>query len=202
MINLFLLFWLLVALFALVGYLRGWQMEVITLSGLVAMIALLQMFGYNIVSLFGAIPDGSMTPEQLDAARKQQILIQTGLFALVAFFSYQVVARFVQTATGRLGERIRAGLERRILGMVFGIVNGYLVIGGLWSFLEYLPIPDGYEQIAPGIPYPFDPNIIIRPVIDTAAFTFTQYLPLGIFSPTIWLLLFFVAFFIVIVALV
>jgi len=203
MINLFVLFLLMVALFALVGYLRGWQKEVITLSGLIAVIALLQIFGYNIVSLFGAVPEEGMTPEQLEGARRSQVFIQTGIFVIIAFFSYQIVARFLDAASrGRIGDRLRSGLERRVLGMMFGTINGYLTIGGLWSFLEYVPTPEGYEQIPVGAGYPFDPNLIVRPLIDTAAFTFTQYLPLGLFSPTLWLLLFFVAFFIVIIALI
>jgi hypothetical protein len=86
--------------------------------------------------------------------------------------------------------------------MFAGAVNGYLVIGGLWSFLEYLPVPGGYEQLLPGNQYSFDPNLILRPAIDTFALAFTEFLPLGMFNPTIWLILFFVTFFVVIVALV
>jgi len=203
MINLFLLFSLLMGLFAMIGYLRGWQKEVITLSGLVAAMALLQMFAFDIVSFLGFIPQEGSTPEQLQDVRRAQIYLQAGFLIIVAFFSYQVVARLaLQAAGGRLGDRLRSGLERRIVGLIVGIMNGYVVIGGLWGFLEYLPIPAGYEQIPAGVPYPFSPEIILRPVAETAAFTFTHYLPQGVLSPTLWLILFFVTFFIVIIALV
>jgi len=203
MINLFLLFWMLVALFAVIGYMRGWQKEVIAMSGLVGAIAVLMQFGFEMVSLFGAIPAEGMTPEQLQSVQKTQILIQGVFFAFVAFFSYQVVASLaVNIASGRLGDRLRAGLEKRIVGGLIGAVNGYLVVGGLWSLLEYVPVPDGYEHLPVGLTYPFDPNLIIRPAAETFAFTFTEFLPLGIMSPTLWLILFFVTFFIVIVALI
>lgn len=203
MINLFLLFWLLVLLFSVIGYMRGWQKEVIAMSGLVGAITVLMQFGYEMVSLFGVVPAEGMTPEQLQEIISRQILIQGTFFAIVAFFSYQVVASLaVSVAGGRLGERIRAGLERRIIGMLVGAINGYLVVGGLWSLLEYVPVPDGYEHLPVGAQYPFDPNVIIRPAADTLAFGFTEFLPLGIASPTLWLILFFVTFFIVIVALI
>jgi hypothetical protein len=63
-------------------------------------------------------------------------------------------------------------------------------------------VPSGYERLLPGVEYPFDPTLVIRPAINTFALAFAEYLPLGIFSPTVWLILFFVTFFIVIVALV
>lgn len=203
MINLFLLFWLLMTLFTVIGYMRGWQKEVIAMSGLVAAVAVLMQFGFEMVSLFGVVSAEGMTPEQLQDIRSRQILIQGVFYAIIAFFSYQVVASLaVSVAGGRLGERIRAGLERRIIGMLVGAINGYLVVGGLWALLEYVPIPDGYEHLPVGVQYSFDPNVIIRPAADTLAFGFTEWLPLGIMSPTPWLLLFFVTFFIVIVALI
>lgn len=203
MINLFLLFVLLMSMFAMVGYMRGWQKEVITLSGLVAGIALLQMFSYDILNFFGFTAQDVATPEQQVDVRRAQVYLQSGFFILVAFFSYQVVARLaLQAVSGRLGDRLRTGLERRVIGLIVGVINGYIVVGGLWGFLEYLPVPDGYEQIPAGIPYPFNPEVIIRPVVETVAFTFTQYLPQGILSPTWWLVLFFLTFFIVIVALI
>jgi hypothetical protein len=203
MINLFLLFSLLLGLFAMIGYLRGWQKEVITLSGLVAVMALLQMFAFDIVSFLGFIPQEGATPEQLQDVRRSQIYLQVGFLVIVTFFSYQVVARLaLQAARGRLGDRLRSGIERRIIGLLVGAINGYVVIGGLWGFLEYLPVPEGYAQMPAGVPYPFNPEIILRPVAETVAFTFTQYLPQGVFSPTLWLILFFVTFFIVIVALI
>ncbi len=203
MINLFLLFSMSLVLFAMIGYMRGWQKEVIALSGLVGAIAVLQQFGFEIVSFLGMVPVEGAGLQELADIRRQQIYVQAIFFVIIVFFSYQVVTRLAVTASGgRLGDRLRSGFERRVIGMFVGTLNGYLVVGSLWSFLEYVPIPTGYDHLLPGIEYPFDPTVIIRPVINTFALTFTEWLPLGIFSPTVWLILFFVTFFIVIVALV
>ncbi len=170
MINLFLGFAMSVLLFAMIGYMRGWQKEVIALSGLVGIIAVLQQFGFEIVSFLKLNPGDAVTLEEVAEIRRQQILIQSIFFLIVVFFSYQFVTRLADTATGgRLGERLRSGFESKIIGMFAGALNGYLVIGGLWSFLEYLPVPGGYEQLMPGAQYSFDPNLIMRPAIDTFA---------------------------------
>lgn len=203
MISLGVIFWIMVIFFALIGYMRGWQKEVIALSGLVGATAALQQFGYAMVSLLGAVIPDAATEEQILAIRRQQFWIQAIVLIVVAFFSYQVVSRVAESISGgRFGERLRAGLERRIVGTIVGAINGYLLIGGLWSLLEYSPSPDGYIQLVPGVAYPFVGNLIARPEIGTAAYTVSQFLPLGVFSPTIWLIFFFVTFFIVIIALV
>jgi hypothetical protein len=53
-----------------------------------------------------------------------------------------------------------------------------------------------------GAAYAFDPTVVARPVIDSTAMQMAAYLPMGVFTPTIWLLLFFIAFFVVIIALI
>lgn len=201
MVSLQFVFWFMVVFFALIGYMRGWQREVIALTGLIASIAALIQFGDSITRLVGALTGADATDPL--AIRRQQFWIQAILHSLIAFFSYQVVARIADQATGgRLGERLRGGLEKRILGALIGAFNGYLVIGTLWGFLEYQLTPGGYVQLGPGEPYPFEPGIIMRPDMAAAAASLTEYLPMGLFSPTVWLILFFASFFIVIVALI
>jgi uncharacterized membrane protein required for colicin V production len=203
MINLLLLFVILVIFFAMIGYLRGWQKEVITMFGLVGGIAMLQRFAYEILNLLNRIPVDGATPEEVLDDRRGQIFIQVAMFTLIAFFSYQIVGSLaVRLSAGKLAERFRASMERRIIGLFFGIVNGYLIVGTFWGFLEYEPVSEGYVHLAPGIPYPFDPSVIIRPLADSAALAFTEWLPLGILSPNIWLIIFFLMFFFVIVALI
>lgn len=203
MINLLLLFIILVGFFAMVGYLRGWQREVITMFGLVGGVAMFMRFAYEIVDLLGMVAPPGATPEELLDARRSQVLVQVILFSLIAFFSYQIVgALAVRVSGGKLSERIRASMERRIIGLFFGSLNGYLIVGTFWSFLEYEPVADGYSHLPPGVPYPFDPTVVVRPLADTAALAFTEYLPLGILSPNLWLIIFFLMFFFVIIALI
>jgi uncharacterized membrane protein required for colicin V production len=204
MISLAIIFWIMVIFFGLIGYLRGWQKEAIALSGLIASVAVLQQFGYELVTLVG---NATVAPERLlidpNYGLKQQFWIQAIFHAVTAFFSYQVVARLADSVTGgRIGERLRASLEKRVIGALLGFINGYLLVGGLWSFLEYQITMTGYVQLAPGAAYAFDPNVIARPLLDTSAMQLASYLPMGVFTPTIWLLLFFIAFFVVIIALI
>lgn len=204
MVSLHFVFWFMVIFFTLIGYLRGWQREVIALSGLVASIAALSQFGDSITGLIGGLT-GSVQPNPADpfAFQRQQFWIQAIFHGIIAFFSYQVVARIANQATGgRLGERLRSGLERRVIGAMIGAFNGYLTIGSIWGFLEYQITSNGYVQIPPGQPYPFDPSVIVRPDATAAAAAVANYLPMGLFSPSIWLILFFISFFIVIIALI
>lgn len=204
MVSLHFVFWFMVIFFTMIGYLRGWQREVIALSGLVASIAALSQFGDSITGLVGGLT-GTIQPDPADpfAFQRQQFWVQAIFHSIIAFFSYQVVARLADQATGgRLGERLRSGLERRVVGAMIGAINGYLAIGGIWGFLEYQITSAGYVQLPPGQPYPFDPSIILRPDAAASASALASSLPMGLLSPNVWLILFFVSFFIVIVALI
>jgi len=204
MVSLHFVFWFMVIFFTLIGYMRGWQREVIALSGLVASLAALVQFGDSITGIVGGLTGAvQINPADPMAFQRQQFWIQTVFHAIIAFFSYQVVARLADQATGgRLGERLRGGLERRIVGALIGAINGYLVIGSIWGFLEYQITNLGYIQLPPGQPYPFDPSVIVRPDAAAAAAALASWLPMGLFSPNVWLVLFFLSFFVVIIALI
>ena len=204
MVSLQIMFWALVLFFTVVGYLRGWQREVIALTSLIASLAALSQFGYEIGNAMNTILAPGSSADLVDyfALRRQQFWVQAVFHTMIAFSGYQVVARLANVAFGgRLGERLRANLERRIVGALIGATNGYLLIGGLWSFLEYELTQTGYVRLPEGVPYAFDADIIMRPIGEASAFMI-NYLPVGIISPTWWLIFFFLAFFVVIIALI
>ena len=205
MISLHIVFFLMIIFFAMIGYLRGWQKEVIALTGLVASIAFLSTFGAAFINRFpSAVADAALGPEAVVQASKTRFMLQAIFHCMLAFFSYQIVTRLAdQVSGGRIGERVRANLERRIVGSLIGAVNGYLLVGGLWSFLEYEVTPVGYIQLPPGVAYAFDP-LVIRPAADSVAMRIaTSMLPMTEnVSPTLWLIFFFIAFFVVIIALI
>jgi uncharacterized membrane protein required for colicin V production len=196
MISIDVFFWFMVGFFGLIGYFRGWQKEVIALAGLVASIAALQQFGFQIVSIITNLLTLDITSE---AWLRQQFWIQTIFHLIISFFSFQVVARLADNvAGGKLGARLRATLEKGIIGAIIGGLNGYLVIGTIWSFLEYQLTDQGYLQIPANVPYVFNPEYIARPMESAL----TAWLPMALFGPTTWLLFFFIIFFIVIIALI
>lgn len=204
MISLHIVFYLMILFFALIGYLRGWQREVIALTGLVASIAFLSTFGQEVINLWpsAAITEG-MVPEAISRANQARFWIQAIIHSAIAFFSYQMVTRLAdQVARGRLGDRVRANLEKRIVGSLIGATNGYLFVGTLWAFLEYVVTPTGYQQLPPGALYAFHP-LIVRPVEGASLIIASRFLPMtASINPTWWLVLFFIAFFVVIVALI
>jgi hypothetical protein len=132
---------------------------------------------------------------------QQQFWVQATFHLIITFFSYQVVARLAETAAGgKWAARLRVTLEKGIIGALFGALNGYLVVGTLWSFLEYQMTADEYVRLDENIGYVFS-EYITRPP-DAMTMTLIEYLPMGLFTPTIWLIFFFVVFFIVIIALI
>jgi uncharacterized membrane protein required for colicin V production len=136
MISLAIIFWIMVVFFGLIGYLRGWQKEAIALSGLIASVAVLQQFGYELVTLVGS---ATVSPDRLlldpNYGLKQQFWIQAVFHAVTAFFSYQVVARLADNVTGgRIGDRLRASLEKRVIGGVAGFCQWVSAGRGLVEF--------------------------------------------------------------------
>lgn len=203
MVSLQWIFYTMIIFFALIGSLRGWQREVLALTGLIASIAALNQFGYSFIS--NAVAGFTFRAVPLTEAEVQQAFFraQAVFHCLIAFFSYQVVARLAEGVAGnRFGDRMREGFQKRFIGAFIGAVNGYLLVGGLWSFLEFELTPTGYVQRALGTGYAFDPSIITRPAMEVGDMGFVQYLPLALIGPNLWLLFFFVAFFVVIIALI
>ena len=206
MISIAWMFYLLVAFFASVGALRGWQREVISLAGLIGSIAALNQFGFTLVDLGNRVLqffNNVQQPDDIFFLDKRFFWVQFVFHILIAFFSYQVIARIADRTPGsRFGDRLRFGFQRRFIGGFLGAINGYLLIGALWGFLEYRLTPAGYIRLPAGEQYIFDPNIITRPNVPPNAFDLAAWLPFGLINPNVWLLLFFIAFFVVIIALI
>jgi hypothetical protein len=144
-----------------------------------------------------------MPQEAVARANQARFWVQAIFHSAIAFFSYQMVTRLAdQVSRGRIGDRVRANLEKRIVGAMIGAANGYLFVGSLWAFLEYMVTPTGYQQLPLGALYAFHP-LIIRPVEGTSWIIASRFLPMtASINPTWWLVLFFIAFFVVIVALI
>lgn len=186
MISLFVLFWIMVLLFALVGALRGWSKEVIAMAGLILSLFTIRQFGGFLVGLVGG--GAELTPEAL----RQQFVVLGSLHLVIAFFSYQGVVLVKNRLSGR------EQLQERLLGFLVGGVNGYFLVGTLWSFLEYQVTRDGFVQLPQGIPYAFDPNLV-RPV---ASSVFDQliisHLPLPWLGPYLPILVVIIFLFVII----
>lgn len=207
MISILTIFFYMVFFFGLIGSMRGWQLEVIATTGLIGTIAALTQFGNDFVPRLVEVTMfiWGVEPDPATAADRGSVIIQLAFMCLMAFFSYQVVSRISQNiGSNRLGDRLRNGFQKRFIGFFLGLINGYLFFGSLWGFLEFVLVPGiGYQRRLPlTAPYPFSIETITRPDVNSAAQAWIEFLPVGWLSPTIWLLLFFAFFFLVIIALI
>jgi len=194
-ISLGTMFWIMVTFFGLIGALRGWTKEVIATSGLILSLFALNQFGTLLFSLGGSSSDAVATgfsPER----RQFYILAITHL--VITFFSYQGPV----VAGRRIGERLRVrdSFQDKILGFIVGGLNGYLIVGSLWSFLEYrLIAATEWKRLDPGIPYPFDVATILRPALDTDLYALLGNMPIPILAPYLPYLVVVVFLFVIVV---
>lgn len=125
MMQLSALLWTMAVLFGYIGFARGWNKEVIALSGIILGLFALYQF------------DDLLRGTLLASVSSDQIfLVQTALFGIIVFFAYQTRALIGTDATRARGEGGRDQLQTNILGAVVGFINGYLVWGTIWYFLE------------------------------------------------------------------
>lgn len=119
--------------FGVIGFLRGWNKELIAMAGIIlGLFALFQFDGL----LRGTILRG--------VGLDQVFLIQSGIFIVIVFFAYQT------RALGGSDRRERTSLQESVLGGLVGLVNGYLIWGSLWYFMDINRYPLAPSVIAPG----------------------------------------------------
>lgn len=122
MVSLTVLFGLLVILFGVIGAMRGWAKELLVTSAVVLGLflnAILENYiqGYR---------TGLEAQPQMTA-----FLVRSGVLAMLAFFGYQTPK--IQALQPKL---VRERFEEVLLGLVMGLLNGYLLIGSIWAYLH------------------------------------------------------------------
>ena len=146
MIQLSSLMWTMAFFFALIGFMRGWNKEVIATAGiLVSAFALFQFDALLRAVLFASLP------------RDQVFLAQSGLFLAVVFIAYRTRAM--------VGTPGRRDLQTNMLGALIGFFNGYLIAGVIWYFLDINEYPLAPLVIAPGPGSPSDQARELLPLV-------------------------------------
>ncbi|MEO1164993.1 MAG: CvpA family protein [Chloroflexota bacterium] len=121
----------LAAFFGVLGYLRGWQKEMIALVGIILVqFALFRFDPFLRTLLFG------FDPQQL-------FLVEFLAFIAVVFLVYQA------EQIGGGGVRSDDDLQEGLIGSLFGAANGYLIGGGIWYFLDIHNYPFDQFVTAP-----------------------------------------------------
>lgn len=123
MVELYSMMWIVGAFTALIGFLRGWNQEILVTAAVVlAAFVLFQFDSLLRGTLLAAFP------------RDQVFLIQAGLFMTVVYLAYKQKFDFGVP-------REREGIQSGILGGIVGFINGYLIMGMLWYYLDINEYP-------------------------------------------------------------
>ena len=127
MVSLTVVFGMYMLLFGVIGAMRGWAKELLVTSAVV-------------LGLFlNAILETYIQPYRTALAAQPgttQFMVRAVLLVMLAFFGYQTPnIRALQAKLAR--ER----LEELLLGLLMGLLNGYLLIGSIWFYLHRV----GYE---------------------------------------------------------
>lgn len=195
MLSLNAAFWIMVLLFALVGAMRGWTKEIVVTSALILALFTLNQFFPTVFAFIGWDNNIVQTPE----IRRWQFFILSGFLLLLAFFGYQGPS-LARSRADRLARR--DNLQDKLLGFLVGALNGWLIVGSIWSFLEYRAVSaSNWVRFTPDVAYPFNTVNVIRPAPELAPFIDNLPIPVLTASPYFLPLLLVVVFLFILVVL-
>ena len=153
MVQLISVLYLAIFTFAVIGYLRGFDKELIAMSGIV--LAIFSLVQFN--DFFISVTSGAGNPQ------RTLFYIQAFMILAVTFFAYQTPPeRFAKLRSGSRSRR--DALQNRLLGVLMGGFNGYMAFGSIWYYLDI----NGYPLTS-----------IQAPVLNTASANFVGNLPLA-----------------------
>ncbi len=178
MLSLVSAFWIMVLIFALIGMMRGWTKEVVVTSSLILALFTINQF-FSTVFMFVGWDNNVIPPDPL---RRWQFFVMSSFILGLAFFGFQGPA----LARSRVGERLarRDNLQDKILGFIVGALNGWLIVGSVWAFLEYqLVSASNWLRYPPNVLYPFTTVNISRPAPEFAPIIDNLPIPVLTSSP-------------------
>jgi len=184
MLSLTTAFWTLVLLFAFVGMMRGWTKEIVVTAACILALVIINSFMSPIFSFIGWDNNATPPPE----VRRWEFFIMSAIILLLGFVGYQGPT----LARSRVADRLtrRDNLQDKILGFFVGGLNGWLIVGSIWSFLEYkIVAANNWIRYTPDVPYPFDPARITRPAPELAPIIDNLPIPVLTQNPYILLVL-------------
>ncbi len=195
MLSLTVAFWIMIFIFSFVGMMRGWTKEVVVTSSLVLALFTINQF---MSTVFNFIGWGGNAAASQDLQRWQFFIMSMFLLVL-AFFGYQGPT-LARSRSDRLARR--DNLQDKTLGFIVGMLNGWLIVGSIWGFLEYqLVSASNWVRFPQGVQYPFDMSRITRPPVDVPSIIDNLPIPFLTQSPFILPLLLVVVFLFVLVVL-
>ena len=151
-----------VLFFAIAGLVRGYARELgATLVILVAMFVLTQFGGAVLRILSPGVASTVGIKETSTDLNLLNMLLMQGAFVVIIFAAYQGETLAVE---GRSAH----GPEGAVLSLALGLINGYLVAGTLWYFLDHYKYPVGS---------------LFKPPLSPLAEAIIPYLPPNVLGP-------------------
>lgn len=141
MLSLYVLFWMYIILFAIIGAMRGWAKELMVTFSIA-----LALFIITVLETYVGVVRNSIAV----AGGTAQFWMRTTIVIMLVFFGYQT-----PNIKALQGARFaREHLQDTLLGFLLGAFNGYLVVGTLWWFLHRAGYPfDVILPPQPGFPH-------------------------------------------------
>jgi hypothetical protein len=129
MIGLSAIFWMYVIMFALIGGMRGWAREL-----LVSFSVILGMFIINVLERFVPFVRDTLPM----TAPNSLFWMRTLIIISLVFFGYQTPNLPRLAASGRFA---RDRLQDSLLGIFIGGLNGFLIVGAIWYYMNAANYP-------------------------------------------------------------
>jgi len=144
-------FWMYVVLFGIIGAMRGWARELLVSFSVILALTFTTLIMQYVPFIRDVLPQNSAA----------LFWLRTVIIIVLVFFGYQTpnLPRFAAKMT-------REKLQDTLLGIFLGALNGYLIIGSIWFYMNEAQYP--FSAI--GAPDPTTPMGI-------AALKLIQYLP-------------------------
>jgi uncharacterized membrane protein required for colicin V production len=125
-ISIAVVFWMYVILFAIIGGMRGWAKEILVTFSVILALTLTTLLQ-------------SYVPFVRDVVAKQGATffwMRTIILIMLVFFGYQTpnIARFAPKMT-------REKLQDTLLGIILGALNGFLIVGSVWHYMDFAQYP-------------------------------------------------------------
>lgn len=134
MISIIYVFWMYVLLFAMIGLLRGWAKELLVAFSVVVALTL-NFLLRRFAPVVSTLPDTDVT----------LFWIREIVILAMVYFGYQTVISVARLQAGARRER----LQDSLFGFVLGGINGYLIAGSSWFYLDAANYPFPKVFIAP-----------------------------------------------------
>jgi uncharacterized membrane protein required for colicin V production len=134
MVSISFIFFILLLLFGTIGAMRGWAKEMLVCFGVI-----LAMFILSVLEKLPPIRD-TVAIEGSNG----KFWLQVVVIGVLSFFAYQT-PNFRKFGEARFARERLADL---LLGFLMGLINGYLVVGTLWYYLDqagYKPLQSYFQ---------------------------------------------------------